>query len=67
VEKPAVTLQAARFTGAFDKAADGSILGSGSLAAPAVLLNNNLVGPGEGSFKAVYIPPELVPAETPAP
>lgn len=67
VEKPAVTLQAARFTGAFDKQPDGSIVGSGSLAAPAVLLNNNLVGPGEGSFKAVYIPPDLVPEETPSP
>jgi hypothetical protein len=67
VEKPAVTLQAARFTGAFDKSADGTILGSGSLAAPAVLLNNNLVGPGEGSFKAVYIPPDQVPTDTPAP
>jgi hypothetical protein len=67
VEQPAVTLQAARFTGGFEKGADGVIVGSGSLAAPVVLLNGSPVGSGEGSFKAVYIPPDKVPAGTPAP
>lgn len=68
VEKPAVTLQAARFTGAFEKGANGVIVASGSLAAPTVLLNGSeLPGGGEGSFKAVFVPPEKEPPNVPSP
>ena len=69
VQQPPVTLQAARFTGAFEKQADGSVLASGSLAAPTVLLNGKPLGSsgGEGSFRAVLVPPNLVPPDVPSP
>lgn len=68
VEKPPVTLQAARFTGAFEKGPNGTIVASGSLAAPTVLLfGKEQPGGGEGSFKAVYIPPDKVPPDVPSP
>lgn len=62
VDIPPVTLGAAKFTGEFAPGADGLIRASGSLTSAKVLIADGDSGSGEGSFTAVEIPADKVPA-----
>jgi hypothetical protein len=67
VESPPVTISGLTMTAFFAADANGTVRGTGSLAAEAVALSGNLIGPGKGTMTAVRVAPEEVPPGIPAP
>lgn len=67
VQQPAVTLRNAVLTASFSRDDDGTLRGTGSLAADDVLLGDISSGRGEAGLSARTVPADQVPPNVPGP